>query len=262
MQDLTITAIQPILHWGNRERNLAMFNEYLRDAAPADLFLLPEMFNTGFMVEPEPVAEAMDGPTIRWMHDVASSRSMVVAGSLIIREDGKYYNRLVWMRPDGTLDHYDKHHLFTMGGEHERFTRGNERPDIEFKGWRVRPVICYDLRFPVWCKNTYRDGKYGYDLLICVASWPEVRSVAWKHFLGARAVENQSFVAGVNRVGVDGRGVDHSGDSAVFDPQGRVVEAFKAKIPAMKTIVLKARVLEAYRRAFRVGPDWDPFDFS
>ena len=261
MQDLTITAIQPFLHWGDRERNLAMFDEALQSASPADLVLLPEMFNTGFMVQPGPVAESMDGPTMRWLRNKALSINTVVVGSLIILVNGKYYNRLIWMRPDGSHDYYDKHHLFTMGGEHEHFARGETQPQFEIKGWKVRPVICYDLRFPAWCRNTYENGRYGYDLLVCVASWPEVRSVAWKHFLVARAVENQSYVAAVNRVGKDGNGVKHSGDSAFVDPQGIVVETFPPDIPAVHTVTLTAHGLEAYRRAFRVGPDWDAFKF-
>jgi len=257
MQDLKITLVQTSLHWGDMEANLRHFDRLLSGIKATDLIILPEMFNTGFITEPAPVAETMDGRTVSWLREKAAALGTAITGSLIIHEERNYYNRLIFMLPDGSFQHYDKHHLFSMAGEHHRFTQGMIRTIIQYKGWKIRPLICYDLRFPVWCKNTWLEGEYGYDLLLCVANWPEVRSHAWKLFLQARAIENIAYVAAVNRVGHDGRGQAHSGDSAVIDPKGRPISHFEPHQEAIHTVTLSKKELTDFRAAFNVGADWD-----
>jgi len=257
MQDLKITLVQTSLYWGDAEANLRHFDNLLRDVEVTDLIILPEMFNTGFITEPGPVAETMDGRTMGWMKEKACTTGAAVTGSLIIKEDGKFYNRLIFMLPDGSYEQYNKRHLFSMAGEHLRFAPGVQQTIIEYKGWKIRPLICYDLRFPVWCKNTWQEGEYGYDLLLCVANWPEVRSHAWKLFLQSRAIENIAFVAAVNRVGNDGRGQPHSGDSGVVDPKGHLISNFEPHQEAIKSFILSKKELNDFRAAFNVGADWD-----
>src|SRR5699024_11051193 len=184
-----------------------------------DLIVLPEMFSTGFTMNPETLAEEMNGPTMKWMLEQAQKFSCVVTGSLPIKEDGKFFNRLIWMRPDGSFEHYDKRHLFGLGKEDRVYSPGNKKLFVELNGWKICPVICYDLRFPVWLRNTNAE----YDILLVVANWPEKRSSHWKALIPARAVENQAFVIGVNRVGHDGNEVYHAGDSMCIDPNGKTV---------------------------------------
>lgn len=259
MQDLKINAIQTLPFWGERERNLSRLDTLLEGSPVVDLLILPEMFNTGFIVEPATVAEHMDGPTLRWMASRASAMDCVVAGSLIIKERGRYYNRLVWMQPDGNYEFYDKRHLFRMAGEDERFTMGRERLIVEVKGWKVCPLVCYDLRFPVWSKNTLREGKHAYDLLIYAANWPEARRHAWRTLLVARAIENQAYVIGINRVGEDGHGINHTGDSAVIDPRGNTLVSFPPGEEKVENFSLGREELTEYREQFRVGLDWDDY---
>lgn len=191
-----------------------------------ELVLLPEMFNTGFSMQPQKLAETMDGETVEWMKRVANRYKIILAGSLIIEEEGKYYNRMVWMQPDGHYGTYDKRHLFGHGGEDEAFSAGNKRLVTSVKGWKILPLVCYDLRFPVWARQSpvaQSEGVAEYDVLVYVANWPDKRSRAWKTLLSARAIENQCYVVGVNRVGEDGNGNYHSGDSMVVDPLGEVL---------------------------------------
>ena len=257
MQDLTVTIIQSYLHWEDRKANLKQFSEFLKQAPATSLMILPEMFNTAFVAEPHRVAERMDGPTVTWMRDAAAAGNFVVTGSLIIEEEGSYYNRLVWMRPDGSLQHYDKKHLFRMGGEHKDFTAGSGRNIIDLGGWKVCPLVCYDLRFPAWSRNSYDNGEYAYDLLVYVANWPEARAYAWKTLLAARAMENQAYVIGVNRVGKDGRGIDYSGDSRILDMTGRPVTELQKGAIRMVTEKLDATALQENRERFQVALDWD-----
>ncbi len=262
MQDLSITLVQTHLFWGDKDRNLEHFDALLKDVSGSDLIILPEMFNTGFMTQPAPVAETMDGPTLSWMREKAAALGITITGSLIIREEDQYFNRLIWMPPDGAFRIYNKRHLFRMAGEHERMSMGTERLIVGLKGWNICPLVCYDLRFPAWSRNTYRDGVYGYDLLIYVANWPEVRAIAWKRLLPARAIENQCYVAGLNRVGADGQGIFHSGDSAVIDPKGNSISQVKANESFVQNIILKRKELDDFRAKFQVGRDWDDFGFS
>lgn len=215
-EDLRLALVQaPVIRF-DTEKNLANFDRLLAQVHDVDLVLLPEMFNTGFSLDSAEQAEAVDGLSTQWLQQQAARLNAVVCGTLTIKAgEGDYRNRLVWARPDGSIEYYDKRHLFRMGGEHERFKPGNRRLLLELKGWRIRPLVCYDLRFPVWS----RDAEHT-DLLLYLASWPEVRRTAWNRLLAARAIENLCYVAGVNRIGKDHNGYPHSGDSQVLDFKG------------------------------------------
>ncbi|MBP9190443.1 MAG: amidohydrolase [Chitinophagales bacterium] len=218
MQDLKITIIQSDLAWEDKVRNTALFSKLIETSGYTDIVILPEMFSTGFSMQASKLAEKMDGPTIEWMKATAAEMNIIITGSFIIEENENYYNRLIWMRPDGTYDFYNKRHLFSLAGENEIYTQGTERIIVEHKGWKICPLICYDLRFPVWSRN-----QDNYDLLLYVASWPERRMNAWTKLLTARAIENQCYVAGVNRIGSDGNNIYHSGNSLLIDPLGKTL---------------------------------------
>ena len=224
MQPLTVSLIQTSLHWENKAANLAMLEEKImgiRDRT--ELVILPEMFSTGFSMRPETLAESMEGEAVQWMKRVAAQKKIILTGSLIIEEGGQYFNRGVWMLPNGQYGVYDKRHLFAYAGEDQHYSGGTQRLIASVKGWKIHLLICYDLRFPVWARQQSVDGTPEYDLLIYVANWPERRSSAWKTLLQARAIENQCYVAGVNRVGNDGHGIYHSGDSMLIDPLGEIL---------------------------------------
>lgn len=263
MQDLTVTLIQPDLAWEAPEANMNHFTQKIdgMEASP-DLIVLPEMFNTGFSVEPAKVAETINGPTIRWMREQAEKTNAVIMGSLIIKDGNNYYNRLVWMQPNGFYLTYDKRHLFRMGGEHKRFTGGKNPLLVTLKGWKIRPLVCYDLRFPVWSKNIFSEGMYGYDLLIYIANWPHSRVHVWKKLLDARAIENQAYVLGVNRVGTDGNGLDYSGGTRVIDAKGDLLNVVSDNEEGMLTQTLLYKKLVDFREKFKVGLDWDIFDIK
>lgn len=216
MQNLHVTIIQTALQWENAAANLDVFTKKIQQLPTStDLIVLPEMFTTGFTMQPIAVAENMTGDTISWMQMMAASKNAVITGSIVIQEDDRFYNRLIWMRPDGTYAQYDKRHLFTLAGEHHNYTAGTTRTVVDYKGWKICPLICYDLRFPVWSRNTIQ-----YDMLLYVANWPDKRSNAWKALLTARAIENQCYTIGVNRVGKDDNGHIYAGDSGVIDYTG------------------------------------------
>ncbi|MFD2871542.1 amidohydrolase [Mucilaginibacter ximonensis] len=220
MENLKITIFQGYLFWEKIDQNLQNIELRLGNIREkTDLIILPEMFNTGFTMNAAQLAEPMNGKTMQWMHQIAQKFDCVITGSLIVAEGGNYYNRLVWMQPDGRYNYYDKRHLFALGKEHETYTPGTKRLVVELKGWKICPVICYDLRFPVWLRNV----NAAYDLLLIVANWPEKRALHWRTLIPARAVENQCYVIGVNRVGHDGNEIYHSGDSTCVDPNGNTV---------------------------------------
>lgn len=255
MQDLTVTLIQTALHWENKEKNLSMFTDKLNTiTSPTDVVLLPEMFATGFSMQSALLAEAMNGPTVKWMKEQAARLNAVVCGSFIAHNNGKYYNRLVWMQPDGNYHTYDKRHLFRMGDEQQHYSAGDKRLLVQWKGWRICPMVCYDLRFPVWVRN-----RNDYDVLFFVANWPERRAAHWKLLLQARAVENISYCLGVNRVGDDGKGIYHSGDSSVFSARGEQLwqQSHREEI---KTITLSKQDLLDYRKSFPAQLDADEFE--
>lgn len=227
-----------------------------------EVLILPEMFNTGFSMQPRKLAEKMDGTTIQWMKRIAAKEKIIVAGSLMIEENNNYYNRLIWMLPNGQMGHYDKRHLFAYAKEHEHYTGGHKRLIASVKGWKINLIVCYDLRFPVWCRQSCKVEEevshLEYDVLLCIANWPECRSHAWKTLLQARAIENQSYCIGVNRVGNDGNSIYHSGDSMVVSPVGDVLY-HKAHEEDVFTITLQKDDLEDIRTKMPFWKDADPF---
>jgi omega-amidase len=259
MQDLVVSIIQSELHWEDIDANLAMFEEKIWQIdGKTDVIILPEMFSTGFSMSAKKLAEPMNSKTFRWMKQMAEQTGAVVCGSFIARESERFYNRFLWMNPDASFAYYDKRHLFRMAKEHETYSGGSKKIILSVKGWRIMPLICYDLRFPVYSRQ---DSNLSYDCLIYVANWPERRSVAWNTLLRARAIENLSYVIGVNRVGKDGNGHSYSGDSSVIQPDGEIL--FTAKhIGIIKTITLKAELLETYRKNFPAFLDSDEFEIK
>jgi predicted amidohydrolase len=257
MQDLRISLVQTSPKWEDIPANLELFNDLLVDLDPSDMVILPEMFNTGFTTQPEGVAETMKGPSLQWMKEKAFELNAAVCGSLIIKEEGNFYNRFIFMTPEGDYQHYDKRHLFSMGGEDKTFSKGKQRLVLNYKGWNILPMICYDLRFPAWSRNTWEDGKYAFDLMIYIASWPEVRNHAWKSLLPARAIENLTYVAAVSRIGIDGNNIAHSGDSMVIDYLGNTMLQLPDHQQAIQSVSLSQHQLAGFREKFNVGPDWD-----
>ncbi len=223
MQDLKVVIVQPDVIWERPDKNLAHLEQLVQNQS-ADLIVLPEMFSTGFSMKAKELAEPMDGQTVFWLKRIAKTRQSVVTGSVIITAGGQFYNRLLWVTPDGTIEHYDKRHLIGLMGETEQYSPGRERKILKLNGWRVCPQICYDLRFPVWCRN-----QDDYDLLLFVANWPSPRHTAWTTLLHARAIENQCYLIGVNRVGKDENGYQFNGGSRVVDPLGNAVSELQAE---------------------------------
>jgi omega-amidase len=233
-----------------------MFGQKLEQMKTTNVIVLPEMFGTGFTMNVHQVAETMDGKAIKWMHTQAKKHDAVLTGSLIIKEDGKYYNRLLWVEPDGTQYIYDKKHLFTMANEHLKFTAGTEKLIINYMGWKIAPFICYDLRFPVWNRN-----QENYDLALYVANWPAKRSYHWISLLFARAIENQSYIVAVNRVGEDGNGFTYSGNSSVVDPAGELLY-HKENDEDIHTILLTKEHLSEMRNQYPFLVDKDQFSVT
>ena len=260
MSTLNITIIQANLHWENKAANLKMFEEKINSIKEkAEVVILPEMFSTGFSMNPKQLAEKMDGTSVEWMKNLAARKKNIITGSLIIEEEGKYYNRLIWMLPNGQYGYYDKRHLFAYATEDEHYSAGNKRLIASVKGWKINLLVCYDLRFPVWARQTNDDsGNPEYDLLVYVANWPERRVHAWKTLLQARAIENQCFVVGVNRVGEDGNGHRYSGESMIVDPMGEVL-ATKVNEEAVITMTLDKSKLEEVRNKLPFLKDADEF---
>lgn len=263
MSSLTFTLIQTQLHWEDKTANLNMLQQKINSINDkTEVVILPEMFSTGFSMQPEKFAEKMDGQTVEWMKKVSADKKVIITGSLMIEEDGNYYNRLIWMLPNGQMGLYDKRHLFAYANEHDHYTSGNKRLIASVKGWRINCNVCYDLRFPIWSRqaNTGADRtkELEYDVLLYVANWPERRNLAWKTLLQARAIENQSFVIGVNRVGNDGNDIYHSGDSMVVNPMGEIVY-HKAHDEDVFTITLQKDQVEMVREKTPFWRDADPF---
>jgi predicted amidohydrolase len=296
--NLKITIIQSELHWENIDENLAMFSEKINAISePTDVIVLPEMFNTGFSMLSEKLAENMDGKTVAWMKAQSQKSGAVITGSLIIKaspnlsKEGEpiisppgrtretFFNRLIWVQPNGEIYTYDKRHLFRMAGEQEHFSAGTERLIVNYKGWKICPMICYDLRFPVWSRNVEfkiessklkaqnchpepieGQAANAYDILIYIANWPAARKAPWCKLLEARAIENQCFVVGVNRVGQDGKQIDYSGNSAIINPKGEVVSTVPENENTVQTIPISLQELNDFREKFPVGKDGDGFE--
>ena len=257
---LHITIIQADLQWQDKQTNLEHFSELLKEVpSETGLVLLPETFNTAFPVDPIQFAETPDGPTMQWMKQEAQKLNAVVCGTLLLEIDGHYHNSLVWMRPDGNYELYHKRHTFSIGGETQPVECGSESLIVELNGWHIKPMICYDIRFPVWSRNCYQDGQYAYDLGIYLANFPASRMNVWNTLLQARAIENQTYYIGVNRVGDDPEGVHYSGDSQIINPKGGVICMAKSDVEAIVPFVLDYEKLQSFREKFPVGKDWDAF---
>lgn len=259
---LKICIVQLDIVWENAQLNRQRISKLLdNEAGKHDLVILPEMFTTGFSMAAEGLAEAAaECDTEAWMQFQAARLGTILMGSLIIEEDGKFYNRLIVVGQEGLVLKYDKRHLFRMSGEHEVYTAGTELQILSLNGWRICPMVCYDLRFPVWSRNGANpDGAMWYDVLVYVANWPERRAAHWKALLQARAIENQAWVLGVNRVGTDGNGIEYSGDSMVIDALG-VVEQHSERVEGLITAVLDADALADYRERFPAWRDADKFE--
>ena len=262
MQDLRISLVQGDTRWHDPAANRDYYGALVAPLAGAtDLVVLPETFTSGFSNDAIDQAEGMDGPTVAWIRGQARLLDAVVTGSVQLRTAEGVFNRLLWAAPDGALAHYDKRHLFRYAGEHKRYAAGRERLCVELKGWRLNPQVCYDLRFPVFCRNRYdveRPGAMDFDLQLFVANWPSARAHAWKTLLRARAIENLCYVVGVNRVGSDGNGLHYSGDSAAIDFLGHPLsEATDEEV--VSTMLLQAAPLVEHRAKFPALLDGDAF---
>lgn len=278
MKDLKISLFQSSLYWENIDENLVMFAQKISSLKDdTDIIILPEMFSTGFSMNPRPFSEKVDGKTMQWMKKTAKEKNCILTGSLVIEdffenENGRsfYNNRLIWQRPDGGNEFYNKKHLFRYANEQKKYTSGNKKLIVKHNGWRICPMICYDLRFPVWCRNrTLSDNssnpdkiEFDFDILIFVANWPERRNHPWKTLLQARAMENQCYVIGVNRIGTDGNNIMYSGDSMVVNPKGEIISKTKAYEDSIETINLSWQELEDWRKTFPAWMDSDKFNLE
>lgn len=259
MSSLTFTLIQSNLHWENKAANLKMWQQKILSVKEkTEIIVLPEMFSTGFSMKPETLAEEMNGATVEWMKQLAGERKVIITGSLIIKEKDNFYNRLIWMLPNGEYGTYDKRHLFAYGEEHNHYSPGNKRLIASVKGWKINLQVCYDLRFPVWARQQKNETPE-YDVIVYVANWPERRITAWKTLLQARAIENQCYVIGINRVGNDGNNIYHSGESMVIDPLGELLYHKKDEEDIF-TITIQKDKLEEVRNRFPFWRDADDFN--
>lgn len=262
MQDLAVSLIQADLHWEEIDANLAMFEEMIWSIDQTDLVVLPEMFTSGFSMNAEKLAEPPGGKTFKWMRQMATQLKTAITGSYIVKEKGQYFNRLYFVHPDGSSEQYDKKHLFNLAAEGDTFTPGDERLIVTYKGWKIHPLICYDLRFPVWARS-HKDGEelYEYDLLIYVANWPDTRIQAWDALLKSRAIENLAYCAGVNRIGKDQAAKNYNGHSGAYSAKGDEL-IFSDGEEKIMTVNLSASELQDYRNDFPFQADADDFSLS
>lgn len=257
---MNITIVQDDIIWESPEENLRRYSHILNQVFDTQLIVLPEMFTTGFSMNTIELSSINNRLVLPWMQEIARLKKCAVTGSVICEENGCYYNRLFFVFPDGTYKTYGKKHLFRMADEHLHYTSGNERLIIEYLGWKICPMICYDLRFPVFSRNQYSEKTgFSYDLLLYVANWPEVRRSAWNCMLQARAHENLSYVIGVNRIGFDGNKKAYSGDSAVYDFKGEILTTMISSEPFIQTTHLNKEALNEYRGRFNSLLDADSF---
>ena len=256
-EELNICLLQCDIHWEDALKNRTQIDTYLVEVTGADIILLPELFSTGFSVASTHLAETMDGETLAWMKTMSEKKKAVLCGSVMIEDKGHIYNRLLWVEPNGKVLHYDKRHLFSLIEEYKYFTAGTERLIVEYEGWKICPMICYDLRFPVFARNDV-----GYDLLLFVANWPDKRIVAWDALLKARAIENQAYVIGLNRVGTDGYKAMYSGYSQVIDAEGDVIVIAPENEIGMVEFTLSKKHLSELRRRLPFLADRDDFNLT
>lgn len=255
---LRVALVQSDLVWENPKQNRANFDRKIISVSePIDLIILPEMFTSGFTMNAQNVAEPMSGETISWMKALSKEKKAAITGSLIIKENNRYYNRLVFVHPNGEINYYDKRHTFTLAGEHKVYTAGKTNNIIAYKGWNIKPLVCYDLRFPVWARNVEE-----YDLLFYVANWPKVRIKAWDTLLQARAIENMSYCIGVNRVGLDGNAHEYSGHSAAYDVLGKRIDTIPFNSEAIEIITLDKTHIETNRNKLGFLKDRDIFTLT
>ncbi|RAJ18080.1 amidohydrolase [Olleya aquimaris] len=255
---LNIAIVQSNLVWENPVQNRNNFTAKIQSIdQTVDVIVLPEMFTSGFTMSPQSVAEPMDGETIQWMTNLAKEKNAAIVGSIVIQEDNNYYNRLVFVHPNGIIDSYNKRHTFTLAGEDKVYTKGNKKLIIEYKGFKICPLICYDLRFPVWARIT-KD----YDILLYVANWPKARIHAWDTLLQARAIENMSYCIGVNRVGLDANNYEYPGHSAVYNVLGEKLTNLKPNTEGVEQVVLSKSHIEMTRQKLRFLDDADAFSLK
>ncbi|WP_117879931.1 amidohydrolase [Aureibaculum luteum] len=253
--ELKITIVQTDLAWENREQNRLDLTRQIRNISEeVDLIILPEMFTSGFTMQPKKVSETMTGKTIEWLTELAKKKNAAISGSIVIEENQKYYNRLLFVYPNGELKTYDKRHTFTLAGENKLYTAGSEKLIVDYKGWKICPMVCYDLRFPVWSRNTEN-----YDLLFYVANWPKPRIEAWHTLLKARAIENMSYCVGVNRIGTDNNNYEYTGNSIAFDALGVQISKIQPYENTIEVITLSKKELVRTRDKFKFLEDRDAF---
>lgn len=256
MQDqLKVALVQTDLFWENPKKNRKNLNEkFISISQNVDMIVLPEMFSTGFTMNAKTVAETMDGKTVSWMKKKALKTHAAIVGSLVISEDNKFYNRLLFVEPSGDIHIYDKRHTFTLSGEDKIYASGTKKTVIDYKGWKICPQVCYDLRFPVWTRNIEN-----YDVLLFVANWPKPRIIAWNSLLKARAIENMSYCLGVNRVGLDDAQNEYCGHSAAYDVLGNEMTAFKSNREQIEVVTLEKNHINFYRNKLKFLNDRDAF---
>ncbi len=259
MQTLKVSLFQQDIIWENPIENKKRIEEFIKNLQ-TDILVLPEMFTTGFSMEVEKLAEVTEGETLNWMKTISKQLNCLLIGSFIVHEKNNYYNRLFCVYPDGNYQSYDKRHLFRMAKEHKYFASGSEKFIIEWRNWKLLPLICYDLRFPIWSRNNLKKEELSYDLGIYIANWPDKRIHHWKRLLQARAIENQSYVLGVNRVG-EGNEIQYNGNSIVCDFHGDILNSIQENIEEIISVHLDKEVLGVYRRAFPAYLDADDFEF-
>jgi len=257
-EQLKIALIQSNLVWENPTQNRLNFSEKIKNINEhVDLIVLPEMFTSGFTMNPKAVAETMQGDTVKWMKSIAEKSNAAIVGSVVIEEDGNYYNRLLFVQPNGNIVTYNKRHTFTLAGEDKVYKAGTEKLIIDYKGWKIYPLICYDLRFPVWARNTEN-----YDILLYVANWPKIRVSAWDALLKARAIENMSYCIGVNRVGLDANNFEYSGSSAVYDVLGEKISNIELDKEQIEIIIIEKNHIKKYREKLQFLNDRDKFSIT
>jgi len=259
---LDVTLVQTYLHWEDKKLNLKRMESHINSIKNStDIIILPEMFSTAFTMN-NSLFEEMEDETIKWMQKMAEQTNAAVCGSIIIKENDNFYNRFIFAEPEGKISFYDKHHTFRIANEQLNYAHGKSKKIIEFRGWKIMPMVCYDLRFPVWSRNKVVDNNLEYDLIIYVANWPERRNNAWKALLPARAVENQCYVAAVNRIGMDGNGMNYTGDSGIWGVLGDNLLPFAPEEEQVKSWVISLNWLKEFRKNFPVWMDADDFELK
>ena len=263
MQHLKVSVIQSDITWNKPSQNIERFDTKI-NALDNDtrLIVLPEMFSTGFNMVPNDVYEMQNSPTLLWMQKMAEKRQCYICGSLLFKEDKQFFNRQFLFSPDGSFVFYNKKHLFSLAGEDKHFKSDNKRIIAQIDNANVLLTVCYDIRFPVWLRNSFDNGAFAYDMIICVANWPAIRAFPWRVLLQARAIENQAFVVAANRVGADANNIPHSGNSMIINPKGEILAEATPYEEETINSLLDFNDLIEFRKRFAIAPDWDKFEFT